>query len=100
MRDCRMVLVLPYVSPYRNAVPSFFGLHAMEKAGRSCLRPGFYAQSCRRGTAGNPGGVHRAAYLMYWFSHLSMVPSALMPAIHSFTAVRRLGHSLLMSTPK
>lgn len=59
------------------ALPPGCGMHAVKAPGALC-----------------------SPYLMYWFSHLAMVPSALMPAIQSFTALSRLGHSLLMSTPK
>lgn len=66
------------------------------RSGRDICRPGGTSDSrcahvLRRVPRHPCRSCERADYLMYWFSHLVMVPSALMPAIQSFTALSRSG---------
>lgn len=66
------------------------------RSGRDICRPGGTSDSrCAHGVRRVPRhpcrSCERVDYLMYWFSHLVMVPSALMPAIQSFTALSRSG---------
>lgn len=78
------------------ALRSEFSEFRPPRSGRNICRPGGTSDSrCAHGVRRVPRhpcrSCERVDYLMYWFSHLVMVPSALMPAIQSFTALSRSG---------